>query len=113
MPDRHAVALQRVAYLKSLAKAAAREVPAPWIDRLCEVMHDAYEEEAQRVGWVTQERSRVPWPDLPYGNKAAMRAGVRALLAAHPAPFAADFDPTFALGLLSIAQDVLQRHAPT
>lgn len=33
------------------------------------------------AGWDTQQRSRVPWVDVPEANKAAMRAAVRALLA--------------------------------
>jgi hypothetical protein len=43
-------------------------------------MHDAYEEAAQVTGWETQERSRVPWSDVPEANKATMREAVRALL---------------------------------
>lgn len=51
------------------------------IERLCEVMHDAYEEAAAKVGWETQARSRVPWSNVPEANKATMRVAVRALLA--------------------------------
>lgn len=50
------------------------------VDRLCEVMHDAYEEAAAKAGWETQERSRKPWADVPEANKATMRAAVTALL---------------------------------
>lgn len=50
------------------------------MDRLCEVMHDAYEAAALSAGWQTQERSRVPWADVPEANKATMRAAVAALL---------------------------------
>lgn len=50
------------------------------LDRLCEVMHDAYEREADRVGWATNPTSRRPWADVPESNKASMRAAVVALL---------------------------------
>ena len=50
------------------------------LDRLCEVMHDAYEAAAAQSGWETQRRSRVPWADVPEANKATMRAAVTALL---------------------------------
>lgn len=52
-----------------------------YIERACEVMHDAYEAAAVAVGWETQERSRKPWADVPEANKATMRAAVSALLA--------------------------------
>jgi len=51
-------------------------------EALCIVMHDAYEAEAVRNGWETQERSRKPWADVPEANKATMRAAVDAALAA-------------------------------
>lgn len=50
------------------------------LERLCEVMHDTYEAAALSTGWQTQERSRVPWADVPEANKATMRAAVAALL---------------------------------
>ena len=53
------------------------------VERLCEVMHDAYETAAVASGWATQERSRVPWTDVPEANKITMRAAVQALLDAH------------------------------
>lgn len=52
------------------------------VERLCEVMHDAYERAAQVVGWETQARSRVPWSEVPDANKRTMRAAVQALVAA-------------------------------
>lgn len=55
-------------------------IPARHVEYLCRVMHDAYEAEAARVGWATQQASRVGWDEVPEPNKAAMRAGVRALL---------------------------------
>jgi len=55
------------------------------VERLCEVMHDAYEEAAQRVGWETQVRSRAPWSHVPEANKATMRVAVEALLRAESA----------------------------
>jgi hypothetical protein len=62
-------------------------LPAPegQVERLCEVMHDAYEAAAATEGWETQERSRKPWADVPEANKATMRAAVSALLTAIPA----------------------------
>ncbi len=53
-----------------------------FVERACVVMHDAYERAARDAGWETQERSRVPWADVPAANKATMRAAVRALLEA-------------------------------
>jgi hypothetical protein len=50
------------------------------IEAWCEVMHDAYEKAAVEAGWETQERSRVPWADVPEENKQTMRAAVRALV---------------------------------
>jgi hypothetical protein len=50
------------------------------VERACEVMHDAYEAAAVGHGWETQERSRVPWRDVPEANKATMRSAVAALL---------------------------------
>lgn len=50
------------------------------LERLCEVMHDAYEAAAVAAGWETQQRSRVPWADVPEANKVTMRAAVQALL---------------------------------
>lgn len=50
------------------------------IERACEVMHDAYEAAAVTAGWQTQERSRVPWSEVPEANKVTMRAAVAALL---------------------------------
>ena len=50
------------------------------LDRLCEVMHDAYERSAAKYGWDTQPRSRKPWDEVPEANKAAMRDAVGALL---------------------------------
>ena len=50
------------------------------LDRLCEVMHDAYEKAARGAGWETNPASRVPWADVPESNKAAMRSAVTALL---------------------------------
>lgn len=51
------------------------------VERLCEVMHDAYEKAAVGAGWETQQASRKPWADVPEANKVTMRASVRALLA--------------------------------
>jgi hypothetical protein len=50
------------------------------VDRLCLVMHNAYEAAAAREGWETQERSRRPWAEVPAANKATMRVAVEAML---------------------------------
>lgn len=50
------------------------------VEAACVVMHDAYEAAALEAGWATQERSRVPWAEVPEANKATMRAAVTALL---------------------------------
>jgi hypothetical protein len=51
------------------------------VEYLCAVMHSAYEDEAARVGWATNPRSKTSWDRVPDENKQAMRAGVRAMLA--------------------------------
>jgi hypothetical protein len=63
----------------------ADEPAAVDVERLCVVMHDAYEAAAVQAGWETQARSRKPWADVPEANKATMRAAVTALLDALPA----------------------------
>lgn len=50
------------------------------VERLCLVMHNAYEAAAEREGWQTQERSRKPWAEVPDANKATMRIAVAAML---------------------------------
>lgn len=62
-------------YLPPEANGAVAE-----LERLCEVMHDAYEDAAHRFGWETQERSRKPWSEVPEANKRTMRHAVLALL---------------------------------
>lgn len=52
----------------------------PQIEEACRVMHDAYEAAAVGAGWETQEKSRVPWEDVPEANKETMRASVGALM---------------------------------
>jgi hypothetical protein len=55
----------------------------PWeryVEPAAEFMHEAYEDAAVRYGWATQERSRVPWDEVPPANRATMLAAVRALL---------------------------------
>lgn len=52
------------------------------VERLCEVMHNAYEDAAVKEGWSTQEASRKPWSDVPEANKRTMRIAVRAVLLA-------------------------------
>lgn len=47
-----------------------------WITRrateIAEAFHEAYERLAQDHGYVTRERSRVPWEDVPEDNKGLM-----------------------------------------
>jgi hypothetical protein len=53
---------------------------AAYVEKACEIMHDAYEKAAIGEGWETQTVSRKPWVDVPEPNKQTMRAAVRALL---------------------------------
>jgi hypothetical protein len=57
-----------------------RSDDAAFVERACEVMHDAYEAAAKGAGWQTQAASRVPWSDVPLPNKVTMRVAVRALI---------------------------------
>lgn len=50
------------------------------VEEACEFLHDTYEEAARSAGWVTQEKSRVPWDDLPIANKVTMRVAVANLM---------------------------------
>lgn len=50
------------------------------LERMCEVMHDAYERSAAGHGWDTNLASRKPWSEVPEANKATMRDAVTALL---------------------------------
>ncbi len=50
------------------------------LETACEVMHEAYEVAAVKVGWETQTVSNVPWDNVPEANKATMRAAVAALM---------------------------------
>jgi hypothetical protein len=51
-----------------------------FIERACEVLHDAYERAAAAAGWQTQAASRVEWPRVPPANQQTMRVAVRALI---------------------------------
>lgn len=62
-------------------KRMVREDGDRRVEEVCEIFHDAYEAAAVEKGWETQERSRVPWADVPAENKETMRATVRAVLA--------------------------------
>lgn len=54
--------------------------PEPeFLERACEVLHDAYEQAATGAGWVTNPASRKPWTEVPAENQATMRAAVTAL----------------------------------
>lgn len=57
-------------------------VPEAAIEAAAEASHVAYEDAAIRHGWKTQERSRVPWADVPEANKATVRDAMGAALAA-------------------------------
>lgn len=61
-----------------------------FLERACEVMHNAYEAAAPGAGWQTQQASRKPWAEVPEANKATMRAALTALLAWLPSQ---DQDP--------------------
>jgi hypothetical protein len=50
------------------------------IERLCERMHEAYEEAAVSEGWSTQASSRKPWSEVPDANRRTMRQSVAAAL---------------------------------
>jgi hypothetical protein len=66
--------------LADLFDGIAERHSADYVERCCEVMHDAYERAAVGAGWETQQASRKPWADVPEANKATMRAAVVALL---------------------------------
>lgn len=51
-----------------------------YVERACEVLHEAYEHAAVEAGWQTQARSRKPWGEVPEANKVTMRRAVRELL---------------------------------
>ncbi|MEH3033343.1 MAG: ParB N-terminal domain-containing protein [Aeromicrobium erythreum] len=83
----HRQAALRLRSMLDSAAAAAPEqeaVSEEVIDAACEVLHDAYESAASTVGWETQPRSRVPWPEVPAENAEAMRSAVRVLLSRLP-----------------------------
>ena len=61
------------------AGAATAYLRADEVERWCKTLHDAYEAAAAELGWQTQERSRVPWAQVPIANRASMRAAVTAL----------------------------------
>lgn len=67
-------------FLAGQLLGTARLTRPELVERLCLVMHNAYEEAAVREGWQTQERSRKPWAEVPDANKATMRVAVEAML---------------------------------
>jgi hypothetical protein len=50
------------------------------IERLCERMHEAYEEAAVSEGWSTQAAPRKPWSEVPDANRRTMRQSVATIL---------------------------------
>jgi hypothetical protein len=48
--------------------------------RIAEAFHKVYEHLAPLYGWTTQERSAVPWGDLPENQQQLMKAVVSELL---------------------------------
>lgn len=50
------------------------------VEQACEVTHDAYEAAAASIGWVTPERNKVPWSEVPEANKIAMRHAIGTLI---------------------------------
>jgi hypothetical protein len=69
------------ASLSTTPPASEATVPQhmPSVEELCIISHDAYEREALRVGWRTQDACKKPWDDLPNANKDAMRASISAV----------------------------------
>jgi hypothetical protein len=57
-------------------------IPVAAIEAAAEASHNAYEDAATRHGWETQERSRVPWSDVPEANKATVREAISAAIEA-------------------------------
>lgn len=55
-------------------------IDAHELDRLCSVLHTAYERASAATGWETQPETRVRWEHLPEANKETMRVAVSALL---------------------------------
>jgi hypothetical protein len=49
-------------------------------EELARVFHRHYEEQAPVHGWDTQERSRVPWEEVPQENRMTMIATCRAVI---------------------------------
>lgn len=70
-----------VADLRQRAGVSALVHDLGQVEHLAEVMHDAYEAAATGFGWKTQAASAVPWAQVPEANRAATRAGLRAVLA--------------------------------
>lgn len=70
--------LEEAAALDALESIASGETVDEWVDRraaeVAEAFHEAYERLAQDHGYVTRERSRVPWEDVPEDNKGLMIA---------------------------------------
>ncbi len=50
------------------------------VEKIAKRFHEVYEELAPSRGWETQERSRVPWEDVPSENKKLMIDVVSQLL---------------------------------
>lgn len=80
--EEHIARLENAIRIRDEDAAAAMPVPDDRIERLCEVLHDAYEAAAVDQGWQTQQASRKPWAEVPEANKATMRAAVRAIVPA-------------------------------
>ena len=66
---------------RDAALAAVTATPEN-VERLCEVMHDAYERAAVLEGWDTNPESATAWAHVPEANKRTMRVAVAAMLAA-------------------------------
>ena len=54
--------------------------PCPTCEARAAALHNAYEVAAERHGWVTQERSRRPWSDVPEANRLTMIDSLRVTL---------------------------------
>jgi hypothetical protein len=53
---------------------------APTAEAIARAFHERYEALAGEHGWETQQRSRVPWEDVPDENRSLMIAVVERLL---------------------------------
>ena len=51
-----------------------QDKPTMKIEKIAELMHNIYEDKAREFGWSTQDKTRVPFNDLPESNRKTMLA---------------------------------------